>query len=120
MRSHWLWAGCLISLLCLWLTFVPTAMAAEPLPLSSMQANAQELFTVQCAGCHPNGGNVIRRGKNLKLRALERHNVASVEAITALITNGKGLMSAYSDRLTSEEIEVLATYVWNQAQNDWH
>ncbi len=119
MRSRWFWIGCLITTLCLWLTFVPAATAAESLPSPSTQVDAQELFTIQCAGCHPNGSNIIRRGKNLKLRALERQGVASVEAITALITNGKGLMSAYRDRLTPEEIDVLATYVWEQAQNGW-
>ena len=80
---------------------------------------AQELFTVQCAGCHPRGGNIVRRGKTLKLRALKRNRVASVEAIATLITNGKGLMSAYGDRLSPEEIDLLATYVWENAQNNW-
>ena len=119
MRSRCFWGGCLVSVLCLWLSLGPVALAAEPLASTSPQATTQELFTIQCAGCHPNGGNVIRRGKNLKLRALKRHDVASVEAITTLITNGKGLMSAYRDRLTPEEIDSLANYVWDQAQNSW-
>ena len=78
-----------------------------------------ELFEVQCAGCHPNGANIIRRGKNLKQRTLKRHGYESVDAIATLITNGKGLMSAYGDRLSEEEITSLAEYVLEQAAIDW-
>lgn len=91
---------------------VPGAMAAET-------PTAPQLFEVQCAGCHAGGGNIIRRGKNLKLKALVKNHVDTEEAITALITKGKGNMSAYADRLTPEEITTLAAYVLDQAQHDW-
>ena len=78
-----------------------------------------ELFKAQCAGCHPNGANIIRRGKNLKQKALNRYGYQSVDAITTLITNGKGLMSAYSDRLSEDEIASLANYVLEQAAVNW-
>ncbi|NJM48632.1 MAG: c-type cytochrome [Alkalinema sp. RU_4_3] len=80
---------------------------------------APQLFEAQCAGCHAGGGNIIRRGKNLKLKALVKNHVDTEEAITALITKGKGNMSAYGDRLTPEEITMLAAYVLDQAQQDW-
>ena len=35
-------------------------------------ADGAQLFELHCAGCHLNGGNIIRRGKTLKLAALER------------------------------------------------
>jgi cytochrome c6 len=50
---------------------------------------------------------------------LERNGLDSVEAIAALITNGKGAMSAYGDRLSAEEIDLLAQYVWQKAQTNW-
>ena len=118
MRSRWVWVSCLLVMVCLWFSILSPALAAEPTPNAPL-ADAQELFTVQCAGCHPNGGNIIRRGKNLKLRALTRNGIDSVEAIASLITNGKGIMSAYGDRLSPEEIDVLATYVWGKAQDNW-
>lgn len=77
------------------------------------------LFDVHCAGCHPNGANIIRRGKNLKQRALSRHGYDSAEKIATLIANGKGLMSAYKTELTEQEINVLADYVLQQAANNW-
>lgn len=114
MRSGWVYVGCFGIALFMWLSMALPVRAVE---LAS--GNAQALFTVQCAGCHPNGGNIVRRRKTLKQKALKRNGVESVEAIATLIANGKGLMSAYGDRLTSEEIDVLATYVWENAQNNW-
>jgi len=77
------------------------------------------IFENNCAGCHVNGGNIMRRGKNLKLKALQKNGVDSVEAIAQLVTQGKGLMSAYGDRLSAEEIAVVANYVTEQAKQNW-
>ena len=77
------------------------------------------LFEVHCVGCHPNGGNIIRRGKTLKARALERYGYDDVDSIAEIITHGKGIMSAYQDRLTPDEIQRLATYVFDQAKAGW-
>jgi cytochrome c6 len=77
------------------------------------------LFENNCAGCHVNGGNIVRRGKNLKLKTLQKNGVDSVEAIAQLVTQGKGLMSAYGDRLTAEEIAIVSQYVLERSQQDW-
>jgi cytochrome c6 len=99
-----------------------TGIIAAPV-FAAVQTNTvqgPELFAIHCAGCHVGGGNIIRRNKNLKLQALQRNHVETVEAIAALITHGKGnLMSAYGDRLTAAEIANLAAYVFDQAQHDW-
>ena len=50
------------------------------------------LFEQHCAGCHINGGNIIRRGKNLKLKTLEREQIATVDAIAAIAREGRGQM----------------------------
>jgi cytochrome c6 len=77
------------------------------------------LFENNCAGCHVNGGNIVRRGKNLKLKTLQKNGVDSIEAIAQLVTQGKGLMSAYGDRLTAEEIATVSQYVLERSQQDW-
>jgi cytochrome c6 len=77
------------------------------------------IFENNCAGCHVNGGNIVRRGKNLKLKTLQKNGVDSVESIAQLVTQGKGLMSAYGDRLTTEEIETVSKYVVERAQQEW-
>lgn len=78
-----------------------------------------QLFQVHCAGCHPNGGNIIRRGKNLKQRALHRDKMDSIAAIAELVANGKNNMSAFRDRLSPKEIEVVSAYVLEQAAAGW-
>lgn len=102
----------IILLIALTLTFSPTALAADT-------ANGAKIFSVQCAGCHVNGGNIIRRGKTLKLKALKRNGVESLEAIAFLVANGKNNMSAYKDRLSEKQIEDVSAYVLEQAEKGW-
>jgi cytochrome c6 len=79
-----------------------------------------KLFEIHCAGCHVNGGNIVRRGKTLKLKALEKNGYSTVEAIAQIITNGKGNMSAYKDRLSEDEIQTVAQYVLDRAKQNWN
>ncbi len=90
------------------------------LPMSPAQAaDGTQLFEQHCIGCHPGGGNIIRRGKTLQAKALEKNGYAEVEAIATIIRNGKGNMSAFGDRLTPPDIDTLATYVRQQADQGW-
>ena len=95
-------------------------MFAIAFPPPAIAADAAQLFELHCSGCHLNGGNIVRRGKNLKLKTLEREQMATIAAIAHIITNGKGNMSAYADRLTPTEISQVAAYVLTQAQQGWH
>lgn len=81
--------------------------------------NGAKIFSVECAGCHINGGNIIRRGKNLKLKALKRNHVDSLEEIASLVSNGKNIMSAYKDKLSEQQIQDVSVYVLEQAAKDW-
>jgi cytochrome c6 len=103
----------LISSLMVW------AIAWTPHVLAADTANGVKLFEVHCAGCHANGGNIVRWNKTLKLRALEKNQVNTLEAIATLVANGKANMSAYKDRLTPTEIEAVSAYVLQQAQQGW-
>lgn len=80
---------------------------------------AAKLFEIHCAGCHPQGGNIIRRGKNLKQAALQKNKVDTLEAIATLVTNGKNNMPAFQDRLSSAEINEVSAYVLEQAAQGW-
>ncbi|MDJ0737379.1 MAG: c-type cytochrome [Nostocaceae cyanobacterium] len=102
----------LITLIICNLNLIPTALAANP-------ANGAKIFTVHCAGCHINGGNIVRRGKNLKMRALKKYGMDSQDAIVNIVANGKNNMSAYKDRLTEAEIQAVAKYVLEQAAKGW-
>jgi cytochrome c6 len=101
-------------MIALWAT---AALPAWSSALPAVQPAA--LFEVHCAGCHLKGGNIIRRNKTLKLKALQKNSVDSVEAIATLIANGKNNMSAYRDKLSAPQIDALAHYVLDQAQTGW-
>jgi len=92
---------------------------ASPMALATNLANGAEVFSVHCAACHASGGNIVRRGKNLKQKALQRYGMDSVAAIASLVENGKNAMPAYKNRLTEPQIQAVATYVLDQADNNW-
>jgi cytochrome c6 len=89
------------------------ALAANP-------TSGTEIFQANCAGCHLNGGNIIRWNKTLKLKALERNGVNTLEAIATLIAQGKNNMPAYSDRLNPTQIQTVSNYVLSQAEQGWN
>ncbi len=102
----------LVALTLLTITFSPPAVAADT-------ANGARIFNAQCAGCHINGGNIVRRGKTLKQKALKKYGMDSLEAIANIAANGKNNMPAYKDRLSAQEIEDVAAYVLEQAEKGW-
>lgn len=104
----------------LWAVWLVGTIAWIPPALAADTANGAKLFELHCAGCHAQGGNIVRRGKNLKLKALQRNQVDTVAAIVTLVANGKANMPAYKNRLSAAEIEDVSVYVFEQAQQGWH
>ncbi len=108
----------LISVLILLIIMAISLMEIPP-AIADNTGDGAQLFTVHCAGCHANGGNIIRRGKTLQLKALAKNHRDTQEAIAQLITQGKNPMPAYNDRLSIPEIEAVAAYVLEQAEIGW-
>lgn len=81
--------------------------------------NGVKLFNANCAACHTGGNNVILAKKTLKKEALEKYGMASLDAITTQVTNGKNAMPSFRGRLNAMQIEEVATYVLEQAQKGW-
>ncbi|MEA5573245.1 c-type cytochrome [Calothrix sp. UHCC 0171] len=106
----------LLLLLCLLMTINQPVYASES---SKNEVVAAKIFEINCAGCHLNGSNIIRRGKNLKINTLKKYQMDLIAAITEIVTNGKNNMSAYKDKLTAVEIQDVAKYVLQQAENNW-
>ena len=84
-----------------------------------LATSGEELFSNHCAGCHVNGGNIIRRGRTLKLAALKRGGLDDPEAIARIAREGIGQMSGYGEVLGEGGDELVATWIWEQAQNAW-
>ena len=95
-------------------TSAPAAKAEQ-----SDNLSGAELFSQHCAGCHINGGNIIRRGRTLKLKALEKRELNNPEAIAQIAREGIGQMSGYADALGEGNDNVVAEWIWQQAQNAW-
>lgn len=55
----------------------------------------------------------------MKLGALKKYKMDSIEAIASIVANGKNPMTAFKDRLTEKEINEVAAYVLAQAEKDW-
>ena len=103
--------GLLITLLIL--------LMAPGLVNTAGSSEGAELFQQHCAACHIKGGNIIRRGKTLKLKALERQGIASVVAIAQIAREGVGQMSGYGEGLGPGGDQIVAAWIWEQAQKAW-
>ena len=82
-------------------------------------ADGAALFEAHCVGCHLNGGNIIRRGKTLQLKALERNGIHGPLEIAIIATEGRGQMSGYGDVLGEDGAEAVAEWIWQQAKQGW-
>ena len=78
------------------------------------------IFSANCAACHAGGNNVIAAEKTLKKDALVSYLSGGfkAESIVTQVTNGKNAMPAFGGRLSDEEIDDVAAYVFDQASGD--
>ena len=88
-------------------------------PIAIAEESGQDLFISHCAGCHVNGGNIIRRGKTLRLSSLKRNGVDSQEEIAKIAREGIGIMSGYKNVLGEGGDKQVAIWIFEQAQNAW-
>lgn len=95
---------------------LPPALAQPP---DGLLERGEQLFANHCAGCHLNGGNIIRRGKTLKLAALNRQGIEGPAAIAAIAADGVGQMGGYGTVLGEGGAEAVADFVWQQALQGW-
>ncbi len=82
-------------------------------------ANGAKVFSSTCAACHVGGGNLVNGAKTLQKADLDKYQMASIEAITAQVTNGKNAMPAFKGRLSDAEINDVANYVLDKASKGW-
>ena len=105
-------------LLSLLLCLAAALVVLWPQPAWAAPDGAQ-LFENHCVGCHINGGNIIRRGKTLKLAALQRNGIDGPEDIAAIAAGGIGQMSGYAEALGEGGPEAVGLWVWQQAEAGW-
>jgi cytochrome c6 len=98
-------------------------LAQEP-QVAALASPAQlveggRLFANTCAGCHLNGGNIVRRDRTLKLKALQRRGIDGPEAIARIAAQGIGRMDGYAKVLGPDGPEKVGAWVWKQALENW-
>ncbi|GLI69069.1 hypothetical protein VaNZ11_013613, partial [Volvox africanus] len=92
-------------------------LAAAPDSQATDLALGAQVFNGNCAACHQGGRNSVITEKTLEKAALEQYldGGFNIEAIIYQVENGKGAMPAWADRLSEEEIQSVAEYVYKQA-----
>ena len=116
------WILAALALVLGWLILSPRpALGANlsPGPSAIAQPSGAVLFAQHCAGCHVNGGNVIRRGKTLRLGALRRAGLEGPDAVARVASAGQGQMGGYGKVLGPGGAEAVGDWVWQQALADW-
>ncbi|MFN9629490.1 MAG: c-type cytochrome [Cyanobacteriota bacterium] len=102
-----------------WILWPRPALGAEALASTSEPMAGAPLFARHCVGCHLNGGNVIRRGKTLRLAALRRAGLEGPEDLARVAAFGQGQMGGYGEVLGPGGAEAVGAWVWRQALADW-
>jgi len=94
------------------LSFASPALAGDA-------THGAQIFSANCAVCHMGGKNAVNPSKTLQKSDLEQFGMNSLEAIKTQVSNGKNAMPAFSGKLSSSDIEDVATYVLSQAEAGW-
>jgi cytochrome c6 len=90
-------------------------------PVFAADPTAGEIiFNANCAGCHAGGHNVIVADHDLTRAAIEKFMTGGFNeaAVMYQVTNGKNAMPAFGGRLSKIDIENVASFVINTAEND--
>ncbi|MFN2577889.1 MAG: cytochrome c [Pyrinomonadaceae bacterium] len=91
------------------------AKSRQPAPSSMTAVDASSIFNSKCAGCHGKDGRArSRHAKHEHARDLtnaEWQESVSEERIYNSISNGKGKMPAFKNKLSDSQIDELVKYV---------
>ena len=84
------------------------ALAAAP----AQAADGKALYEAKCAMCHGKDGvaKAVAKG-SANLNDAKWQADTKVEAIETVITDGKGKMKGYKDKMAADEIKATAAYV---------
>ncbi len=102
------------------ITLIIASFSSHPKKVYAVNENKGEhLFIKNCAGCHINGGNIIRRNKTLKIKDLKRNGLDTPESIAKVAREGIGSMDGYEEVLGEKGDQLVANWIFKQAQKAW-
>src|SRR5512135_2669288 len=92
-------------------SFIVCVLAMVPIAASqATSSGAASLYKSKCAVCHAADGAGKSGMKNTDLRRPEVQTQSDVQLQEA-VTNGKGKMPSYKDKLPKEQIAALVAYI---------
>jgi cytochrome c6 len=91
---------------------VVTIAALVTAPLASAAADGKALFEAKCAMCHGKDGvaKTVAKG-SANFNDAKWQEATKAEAIATVITDGKGKMKGFKDKMSGDEITAVAKYV---------
>jgi len=95
-------------------TFLALIAGSFLLATPAFGQSGASLFKSNCAACHgPDGSGNTAIGKSMHMRALGSADVQKMsdKELTATISDGKGAMPSYKDRLSGAQIKDLVSYI---------
>ena len=85
------------------------ALAVAP---AAQAADGKALYDAKCAMCHGKDGVAKPMAKgSANLNDAKWQEATKVEAVETVVTDGKGKMKGYKDKMSAEEIKAVAAYV---------
>jgi len=90
-----------------------TGMQEEMKPMEQQDTKVgEELFKLNCAVCHPDGGNVIDKEKTLHKEDLDEFGVKTPDDIVKLMRNpGPGMRKFDENTISDKDAQEIANYV---------
>ena len=87
-------------------------IALASAPAAQAAADGKALYDAKCAMCHGKDGVAKPMAKgSANLNDAKWQEATKVEAIETVVTDGKGKMKGYKDKMSAEEVQAVATYV---------
>lgn len=108
-----------------------TATTCYLLTVLPAAADVGSSFSLKCAGCHQNGGNIVKAGATLFTADLEKNGMLDRDALYRLIYYGQQKMPGFGQdcapkgqctfaaRLSDQEVADMADYVLQRAAENW-
>jgi cytochrome c6 len=91
---------------------VVAVIALVTTPVAQAAADGKALFDGKCAMCHGKDGVAKPMAKgSANFNDAKWQEATKAEAIETVITDGKGKMKGYKDKMTAEEIKAVGAYV---------
>ena len=94
------------------LLFAACALIALVVAPAAQAADGKVLFEGKCAMCHGKDGVAKPMAKgSANFNDAKWQAATKVEAVETVITDGKGKMKGYKDKMAADEIKAVAAYV---------